>query len=203
VDGIRDARSYVTDGSMHLIGFTANGLGVGEAGKDGRASLLAAKKGEAVKVKVRAAGLLAEKPDESIGKRSLDQKPYWHIERARAGDTRRVPVELIVNGESVERKEIEADGDINDVSFEFTPKQSSWMAVRVFASAHTNPIFVEVDGQPIRASRKSAQWCLDAVDVCWKAKVRNIRGPERAAAMAAFDTARRAYRKILRESAVE
>ncbi len=86
-----------------------------------------------------------------------------------------MPVELIVNGESVERREIEADGDINDVSFDFTPKQSSWVALRVFATAHTNPIFVEVDDKPIRASRKSAQWCLDAVDVCWNSKERGIR----------------------------
>jgi hypothetical protein len=34
------------------------------------------------------------------------------------------------------------------------------------ATDHTNPIFVVVGGQPIRASRKSAEWCLKAVDQC-------------------------------------
>jgi hypothetical protein len=200
VDGIRDGRSYVSDGFSHLIDFTANGLGVGEQGQDGRASVLAAKSGEPLKIKVRAAALLSEKPDEAIRRRPLEQKPYWHVERARIGDSRRIPVELVVNGQAVERKEIEADGDINDLEFEFTPKQSSWVALRVFASSHTNPIFVEVDGKPIRASRKSAQWCLDAVDVCWKAKRNIIRAPEREAAAAAYEVAREAYRKIFDES---
>ena len=165
--------------------------------------MLATKNGDTVKIKVKAAAFLGETPDESIRKRPLDQKPYWHIERARIGNTRRVPVELIVNGESVERKEIDANGNINDVAFEFKPKQSSWVAVRVFASAHTNPIFVEVDEKPIRASRRSTQWCLDAVDVCWNAKRNIIRPAEREAAMAAYEVARQAYRKILDESATE
>jgi hypothetical protein len=200
VDGIRDGKSYVSDGSAHLFDFTANGLGVGEKGKDGRASVLATKTGETVNIKLRAAAMMDEKPNERIRQTPLEQKPYWHIERARIGDTRRVPVELIVNGEAVERKEIDADGDISDVTFAFTPKQSSWVAVRIFATAHTNPIFVEVDGKPIRASRKSAQWCLDAVDVCWKAKQNIFRESEREAAAAAYEVARQAYRKILAES---
>jgi hypothetical protein len=147
--------------------------------------------------------MMDEKPNERIRRTPLEQKPYWHIERARIGDTRRVPVELIVNGQAVERKEIDADGNINDVTFAFTPKQSSWVAVRIFATAHTNPIFVEVDGKPIRASRKSAQWCLDAVDVCWKAKQNIFRESEREAAAAAYDVARQAYRKILSESTTQ
>jgi hypothetical protein len=203
VDGIRDGRSYVGDGFSHLIDFKANGLGVGEKGQDGRASVLATKTGEPVKIQVRAAALLSEKPDEAIRRRPLEQKPYWHVERARIGDSRRIPVELVVNGQAVERKEIDADGDINDLTFEFTPEQSSWVALRVFASSHTNPIFVEVDGKPIRASRRSAQWCLDAVDVCWNAKRNIIRAPEREAAAAAYEFARQAYRRILDESAGE
>jgi hypothetical protein len=74
------------------------------------------------------------------------------------------------------------------------------MAVRIYPSSHTNPVFVEVDGQPIRASQRSAQWCLDAVDVCWNAKVGQIREHEQQAAKAAFDAAAAAYRKILAES---
>jgi hypothetical protein len=203
VDGIRDGRSYVSDGTMHLFDFSASGVEVGHKRDDGRTSVLATKAGEPVKVKVRAAGMLPEKPDNSIRRRPLEQKPYWHIERARVGDTRRVPVELIVNGQAVEKKEIEANGDIHDVTFDYTPTQSSWIALRVFASAHTNPIFVEVDGKPIRASRKSAQWCLDAVDVCWNAKRRIIRPQEQQAAIAAYDAAREAYRKILAESTAD
>jgi hypothetical protein len=83
------------------------------------------------------------------------------------------------------------------VEFNYRPKASCWVALRVFPSAHTNPIFVEIDGEPIRANRRSAQWCLDAVDVCWKKKSPAIRESELAAAEAAYEAAREAYRAIL------
>ena len=88
-------------------------------------------------------------------------------------------------------------GSINDVKFDYTPKFSSWVAVRVFPSAHTNPVFVEVNGQPIRASKRSAQWCLEAVDVCWKAKEKNIREADKEAAAAAYEKGRQVYRHML------
>jgi hypothetical protein len=186
-----------------LYDFSVGGLGVGEKGDKDRASVLAAKSGQPLEVKVQAAAMLAEKPRNGIRRKPLDQKPYWHVERARIKATRTVPVELIVNGQVVETKTIEADGNINDLKFDFTPKMSSWVALRIFPSAHTNPVFVEVDGKPIRASKRSAQWCLDAVDVCWKQKVKQIRQPEQAEARAAFDAAKEAYRKILADSAVD
>lgn len=202
-DGIRDGRSYCSDGLGHLIDFKVNDLGVGEKAEKGRPSVLAAKSGQALKVNVKAAAMLEEKPREDIRSKPLDQKPYWHIERARIEKSRTVPVELIVNGYSVETKTIDADGKVNELTFDYTPKQSSWVAVRIFPSAHTNPVFVEVEGKPIRASKKSAQWCLDAVDVCWKAKAPKIRAEEKQAAEKAFDVAREAYRKILGESQVD
>ncbi|MBL8830465.1 MAG: CehA/McbA family metallohydrolase [Planctomycetaceae bacterium] len=199
-DGIRDGRCYVSDGLGHLLDFTVNGLGVGEAGSAGRKSVLAAKSGEPLKVNVRAAALLAEKPRDEIRSQPLDKKPYWHVERARVGNSRQVPVELIVNGHAVEQKMIDADGDLDSVSFEYRLKFSSWVAVRIFPSAHTNPVFVEVDNKPIRASKSSAQWCLEAVDICWQQKQAKIRESERAAAVAAYDVARDAYRKVLAEA---
>jgi hypothetical protein len=125
------------------------------------------------------------------------------VERARVGDTRKVPVELVVNGKPVARQEIEADGSVRELSFDYTPRQSSWVALRILPSSHTNPVFVEVDGKPVRASKKSAQWCLDAVDVCWNAKKGNIRAEERDGASKAYDVAREAYRKILSETEVD
>ena len=201
VAAIRDGRSYCCDGLSHLFDFQVNGLGVGRKGTDGRTSVLSVDSGEPLKIKVQAAGLLAPEPQEAIRSRALDQKPYWNIERCRIGDSRRVPVELIVNGQSVETQEIEADGSITELTFDYTPKISSWVALRIFPSAHTNPVFVEVDGKPIRASKRSAQWCLDAVDVCWQQKEPQIRAAEKKAAEAAYDVAREAYRRILRESA--
>ncbi len=200
--GIRDGRSYCCDGLSHLFDFKVGELGVGEKGPGGSASVLAAKAGERLTASVRAAALLDEDPRDDIRRRPLDQQPYWHVERARVGDTRRVPVELIVNGRVAAKKEIEADGQIQDLSFDFTPDRSSWVAVRIFPSSHTNPVFVEVGGKPIRASKKSVQWCLDAVDVCWQHKAPAIReGAERTAAEQAYNVARQAYRKILAESA--
>ena len=105
-----------------------------------------------------------------------------------------------MNGEPVERQEIVADGSMQELSFDYQPTISSWIALRILAAAHTNPIFVELDGKPIRASKKSAKWCLASVDKCWEAKQPRIRKHEQAAAAAAFEHAREAYRNILAQS---
>lgn len=201
--GIRDGRSYCSDGLTHLFDFSVDGLGVGQPGADGRASVLSVDRGRPLQVAVRAAALLDESPQSDIRARPLDQKPYWHVERARIGDSRRIAVELVVNGHAVETKQIEADGRVYDLVFDYTPQHSSWLAVRVFGAAHTNPVFVEVDGRPIRSSRKSAQWCLDAVDVCWKAKEPLYRESEKQAAAAAYEVARQAYRQMLAEAVAD
>lgn len=200
VAGVKDGRSYVGDGLSHLIDFAIDDFEVGSPGADGRASVLQVPEGKATKVTVKAAALLDAVPDKGISSRPLDQQPYWHIERARLGESRNVPVELIVNGQVVERREIPADGSIEDVTFDWTPERSSWVAVRIFPTCHTNPIFVEVNGAPIRASRRSAEWCLKAVDVCWEAKRDQIREFERDEAKTAFDFAREVYRQRVEES---
>ena len=64
----------------------------------------------------------------------------------------------------------------------------------------SNPIFVLVGGKPIRASKKSAEWCLKSVDQCWSKKEPAIRASEKEAARRAYEVAREAYRKILAES---
>jgi hypothetical protein len=78
--------------------------------------------------------------------------------------------------------------------------QSSWVAVRILPSVHTNPIFVHVADEPIRANARSAQWCLDAVKTCWDSKVGMIRQEEREAAKQGYDQAEAIYRTILEES---
>ena len=149
------------------------------------------------------AARLEEKPTprtEEIRKARLDHKPYWHIERARIGDTRTVPVEVIVNGRVVARQEIVADGQTRPLTFDIDVPRSSWIAVRIFPSVHTNPVFVEVAGKPIRASRKSAEWCRHAVDVCWKMKSTRFRASEKDDAKAAYDSARKYYERVEAES---
>jgi hypothetical protein len=78
-------------------------------------------------------------------------------------------------------------------------KQSSWVALRILPSSHTNPVFVLVDGKPIRASKRSADWCLKAVDKCWEQKKRKMRATELPEAEQAYDHARAAYRKLVAE----
>jgi len=160
-----------------------------------------------VRATVRAAALLDEDPEnpekKAIRERPLNQQPYWHVERARIGATRRVPVEVVVNGYPRGAVEIEADGSLQDVRFDVPIEQSSWIAVRIFPSSHTNPVFVEVAGRPVRASRRSAEWCIKAVDQCWKSKKGQIRQKERPEAEAAYDQAREAYQRILEESSAD
>ena len=200
IQGIKLGRSYVSDGLSHLFDFRANGLEAGTAGPAGEISQLDVKSGEELTLEVRAAALLAEQPNEEIRRRPLEEQPYWHVERARIGATRRTPVELIVNGKAVERREIEADGSIHELKFSYRPERSCWVAMRILPSSHTNPIFVEVDGKPIRASRKSAEWCRRGVDVCWEAKRSQIREHEIEEAEQAFELARREYDRIAEES---
>ena len=110
-----------------------------------------------------------------------------------------MPVELIVNGYPVARQEIDADGTIRDISFETHVDKSSWLALRILASSHTNPIFVLVDGRPIRTSRRSAHWCADGVERCWEQKQRFIKADEMADAKAAYEHARTVYRQLIAE----
>lgn len=197
-DGIRQGRSYVTDGMSHLIGFQVEDVKVGEDGSEFKLS-----KPGPVTVRARVAARLDEQlsPEaRDIRERPLDQKPYWHLERARMGDSRQVPVEVVVNGQVVLRHPVEADGSLQDLEFQVPIKQSSWVALRILPSSHTNPVFVIVDDKPVRASRDSAEWCLKSVDQCWGQKVKKIRPEEQPAAKAAYDHARRAYRKILSET---
>ena len=109
-------------------------------------------------------------------------------------------MELIVNGKSVATKNLLADGQVQEMAFDVTIDKSSWIALRILPSSHTNPIFALVDDKPIRASRQSAEWCLAAVNQCWSQKAPRIRDSEQAAARKAYDHAREVYRKRLAES---
>ncbi len=195
---IRNGRNYVSDGYSHLIDFKVNDVSMGEKGSE----LKLDQPGQ-VHLTARVAALLNEKPDESIRNRRVDQKPYWSLERARVGNSRTVPVEVVVNGYPVARQELVADGSEHTMAFDVNIDRSSWVALRILPSSHTNPVFVLVGDKPIRASRRSAQWCLKGVDECWSQKRRFISAPEMDEAKAAYDHAREAYKRILAESDVD
>jgi hypothetical protein len=194
-EGIRQGRAYVSDGKSHLIDFRVNDIEMGA----GSSELKLASPGKA-RATAKVAARLNETPNDALRSLSYAVKPYWDLERARIGEGREIAVELIVNGEAVQKKQIKADGSVQEVSFDFPIEQSSWVAMRILPSSHTNPVFVTVAGRPIRASKKSAEWCLKAVDQCWSQKAPRIAEKERAEAEKAYEFARQVYRKRLEES---
>lgn len=195
LQGLKDGRAYVSEGKSHLMDFRVNGLLVGTRGSE-----IKLDKAATVRVTANVAARLDEQPNEFIRGRRLDQGPYWDVERARIGNTREVPVEVVVNGHPVAKKNIIADGAARELTFDIPLERSSWVALRIFPSAHTNPIFVIVGGKPIRASRKSVEWLLKGVDQCWSQKAPQIAEKERDAAAAAYEHARQVYRRLLAET---
>ncbi len=194
LQAMRAGRSYVSDGKSHLMDFRVNAADVGVGGSEVRLDSPAT-----VSVKLKVAAYLPELPDESLRSRSTEEKPYWDVERARIGNSREVPVEIVVNGSAVASRKITADGKVQEVEFSVPVERSSWIAARILPAAHTNPVFVTVGGKPIRASRRSAQWCLDAVNQCWTQKSPRISEREIAEARSAYEHARSVYRRLIAE----
>lgn len=194
MQAILDGRSYVSDGFSHLIDFSINEQKLGE-----NKSEMKLDKAQNIAIKAKAAAFLEEEQDEIgaiIASLAPYQSPYWHIERSRINTSRNVAVELVVNGEAVESKEILADGSWQDVSFDYALNTSSWVAIRIYGSSHTNPIFMEVDGAPI-SIKESAQWCRKAVDQCWKMKKDKFRDSELEDARKGYEHARKVYDKMI------
>ena len=180
VQGIQDGRSYVSDGIAHLIDFEARVQDTDtylQVGDDDSELTVAGP--VTFECRAKCAALLPESKD--------------------AGGVERVAVELLANGYPVALAEIPANGSLQDVQLQARVERSSWLAMRVFPHAHTNPFFVVVDGKPIRASRASAQWCLECVDQCWKEKHPTYDIAEQEDARLAYEHAKRIYRTILEE----
>ena len=60
-----------------------------------------------------------------------------------------------------------------------------------------------IDDKPIRATRRSVDWCLKGVDQCWSQKEQFIHANEKSDAIAAYEHARQIYRRRLAECEVE
>jgi hypothetical protein len=193
--GLTSGHSYVSEGRAHLMDFSVDGVELGT--HESQISLAAP---ATVHANVRVAAMLDANPHHDLQVLAYDQKPYWAVERARIGDSREVPVELVVNGKVAARKQVIADGTVRDVAFDVPIARSSWVAIRILPAAHTNPIFVLVDNKPIRASRESAQWCANAVHQCWTQKAPHIAPGQLAAARAAYDHASEVYKQLEAES---
>jgi hypothetical protein len=194
VEAIRVGRSYVSDGKAHIMDFKVDGVeaGTGE-------SEVVLKSPATVKVTANLTAYLPEKQDsvgEKIARTPIVITPFWDIERSRIGKSRTVRAELIFNGMPVDTVEMEADGKVKEVSFSPKIDRSGWLAVRIYPSSHSNPVFVKVGNQSV-LEKKSAEWCLAALNQCWKMKEQNIRAEERTAAAAAYEKARNVYQKLI------
>jgi hypothetical protein len=195
ISGLQEKASYFGDGRSHVFDLAVDG-------NTSREQAMAAP--GPVRVSATVAAWLPAQPPAAPPGRPLYSAPVgWHLERARIGASRTVVVELVVNGVAIASRQLVADGTEQDVAFEVTVERSSWIAVRILRSVHTQPVFLEVGGRPIRASRRSAQWLHDAVDQLWKAKSGFIRPTEQDAARQAYDEAQAIYRSRRDEGEVE
>jgi hypothetical protein len=104
---------------------------------------------------------------------------------------------VLVNGKPVAKKNIKADGELRDVAFEVDIPRSSWVALRILPSSHSNPVWVLTGDKPFVPERRSVEWCLQSVDQCWSQKRDFIKSAEMKEAESAYEHARQTYRKIL------
>lgn len=199
-EGLAQGRSYVSDGYAHALDFTVAGQpsgGVVRLAQPGR-----------VDVRVKTA-FSSETPLEIAyggatpvaGARLTGDTVNYHDSTAAqpyAGGKRKV--ELIVNGLPVAMREVPADDQVHDITFSADIPRSSWVAVRQFPQLHTNPVNVIVAEQPIRASRRSAQWCLACIEQLWRVREKNIAPAEREEARRAYEAAKEIYRRIAAEA---
>jgi hypothetical protein len=177
--GVAKGRSYISDGYAHALEFKVNGQapGYGDVALD-----------QAGKVTAKAKVAFAAKMP--LGTSAGATAPV--------SNTRRV--ELVVNGVAVDAKEVPADDQVHELTFEANIERSSWVAVRHFPQMHTNPINVLVGGKPIRASRKSALWCAGTIEQLWRSRGTGIAEHERDEAHKTFLRAIDHYRKIAAEA---
>jgi len=164
----------------------------------------------AAKVQIRAKVAFAAEQPKAVsygtlapaeGRRQVGDTVLLHAPRSdemvRGGERL---VEIIMNGQVAAQQNVPADGAPHDLSFEIEVRRSSWIALRQFPQLHTNPVNVLIDNQPIRASRESALWCAESVELLWENRSRFIAETERPAARAAYDWALAQYRARAEEA---
>ena len=195
-------RSYVSDGFAHALRFSVNGVSPGfddVTMKEPGTVTVQAKVAFAPETPIGVAYGTADPP---AGRRQSGDTVVLHVgpnDGTIKGGMRRV--EVIVNGNAIAKREVPADGREHDLQFQVPVDQSSWIAIRQFPQLHTNPVYVIINGEPIRASRRSALWCVEMIEKLWTNRSKRIRKDERDEAHAAYQRAIKHYRDVARLAA--
>jgi hypothetical protein len=199
--GLARGRSYVSDGFAHALAFKVNGIapGFGDVRLDAASEVtVEAQVAFAPETPALVAHGFSLPPD---GQRWSGDTVTLHGPRtdALASGGERV-VEIVVNGRPVASSRVPADGKVHLLKFRVPIAHSSWIALRQFPQLHTNPVSVHVGDGPIRASRRSALWCIETIERLREQRRNSIREPERAAAMQAYDEAVEKFRRLAGEA---
>jgi hypothetical protein len=200
-ENLAKGRSYVSDGFAHALDFKANGHAPG---------LDALKLPAGGTVSITAKVAFAPQTPETVaqgvlipreGLRLVGDTVELHgprTDRLVTGGKRLV--EIVMNGQPVASANVPADGRLHELKFDINVTRSSWIALRHFPQLHTNPINIIVADKPIRASRDSARWCDEVIELLWKNRHKVIPEAERPEALRIFEKARDTYRRIEMES---
>lgn len=200
--GLAKGSSYVSDGFAHSLDFQ-----VSECYPGGDDVVLTQPGEITITAKVAFAPVTPETVAQGViepvgGKRLVGDTVELHGPRSdKLVERGERLVEIVANGRAIASRKVPADGKIHDLKFQIPITQSSWVALRQFPQLHTNPVNVIVAGKPIRASRESARWCEEVIDLLWKNRERVIAEPERDEARRTFENAKREYHRLASESA--
>ncbi|WP_417376539.1 CehA/McbA family metallohydrolase [Gimesia maris] len=192
--GIRQGRSYVSDGYAHALEFLVNDVAPGfediQLEQPGKVKITAKVAFAPETPRAVAYGLL----DPPEGRRAAGDTRVLHAPRNSEYVTagKRL-VEIVVNGNVVGQQTVPADGKIHSLQFDVPVEKSSWIALRQFPQLHTNPVNVIVADQPIRASRESALWCAETIKLLWKNRHLKIAESERKTAGQTYQRAIQTY----------
>ncbi len=200
-NGLARGRSYVSDGFAHAPVFKVNGTAPGfgdvRLAAPGEVTIEATVAFAPETPALVAHGLVLP----ADGKRWSGDTVTLHGPRSDAitsGGERLV--EIIVNGRPAASASVPADGKIHPLQFRVAITNSSWIALRQFPQLHTNPVNVQIGEAPVRASRRSALWCIETIERLREQRRNSIREPERAAAMQAYDEAVEKFQRIADEA---